>query len=106
MTKFKIINTDWVDNVNIDFKNMSLTRESINTEKANIQIKNNILIVKWHHWETEYYAEYNHSFYHLKPIHFKTINLILSHKSIEGSIKFILHLIWNLTKCDHGRLVI
>ena len=74
MTKFKIINTDWIDNVIIDFKNMNLIRESINTEKARIQIRDNILIVMWDKWEKEYYAEFNDSFYNLKQIHFKTLD--------------------------------
>jgi len=73
MTIFKIINKDWTDNVIIDFKNMKLVRESMNTEKANIQIKNNLLIVKWDKWETEYYAEFNKSFYNLKEVQFKTL---------------------------------
>ena len=73
MTIFKIINKDWTDNVIIDFKNMKLVRESMNTEKATIQIKNNLLIVKWDKWETEYYAEFNQIFYNLKEIQFKTL---------------------------------
>ena len=72
MNKLKIINNDWIDNIFLDFKNMSLSREYNKDEIGNFTIKNNILIVKWQKWNEEYYAEYNNLFYNLKKIKFIT----------------------------------
>ena len=72
MNKLKIINNDWIDNIFLDFKNMSLSREYNKDEIGNFTIKNNILIVKWQKWNEEYYAEYNGLFYNLKHTKFIT----------------------------------
>ena len=56
--KIKIIDTDWIDTIILDFKNMTLYRQSDYNEMATFQIKNNILLIKWDKWENEYYAEY------------------------------------------------
>lgn len=73
MNKLKIINNDWVDNIHLNFENMTLYRELNKSEKGEFKIKNNILIVKWLNWDEEYYAGYKDLYYNLKVINFKTV---------------------------------
>lgn len=73
MNKLKIINNDWIDNIHLNFENMTLFRELNKSETGEFKIKNNILIVKWLNWNEEYYAEYKNLYYNLKVINFKTV---------------------------------
>ena len=74
MSKLKLINIEWKDNVILNFENMTLYRESKEEEKAEFNINNNILIIKWLNWNEEYFSEYNNLFYNVKKYNFITEN--------------------------------
>jgi mannosyltransferase OCH1-like enzyme len=68
----KIFHKEWIDNIDLDFKEKRMKRIDQEDEYANFELINNILYVNWDKWDKEIfiYNSNNNLYYYCKEIEF------------------------------------